>query len=337
MLEPQGNVITRHLTPVPLPPADCPIIAVSDAMRRAVALALRFAPTDLPVLLVGPTGSGKELFARQLHQWSRRAGPLVDVHAGALPREMIESLLFGHRRGAFTGAVESAEGLLVAAGHGTLFLDELGTLPLEGQGKLLRVLESGEVRPLGEVNNRPVQCRFIAAVQDDLDARIARGEFRVDLYQRLAGVVIRIPPLAERPEDILPLARRFAFERGGVLSGEAELRLVEHRWPGNVRELRSAVSRATHLAEGGTISFEAVDEAITLCAPIPQQREERGVAHVIPAVDLVQLCRTHRWDIGAAARAMGIGRSTMYRRLRESGVDPARWRNEPPSNLRVEK
>jgi DNA-binding NtrC family response regulator len=328
-------VPVRHDTPVPLPPDDCPIVAVSAAMRRAVGLALRFAPTELPVLLVGPTGSGKELFARQIHTWSRRGGPLVDVNAGALPREMVESLLFGHRRGAFTGAVQSTEGLVTAAGQGTLFLDELGAFPAEGQAKLLRVLECGEVRPLGETQNRPVRCRFIAAVQDDLESKIASGAFRADLYQRLAGVVIRIPALAERPEDIVPLARRFAFEQGKVLSVEAEVALVAQRWTGNVRELRSAVIRATMLGEGGSVLESELREAIALCAPVAP-RLPRGLAGP-PGVDLVAHCRAHGWDIESAAEAVGVSRATLYRRLRESGIDPGRWRSEPGHGLRVER
>jgi DNA-binding NtrC family response regulator len=322
-------------TPVPLPPEDCPIVAVSASMRRAVGLALRFAPTELPILLVGPTGSGKELFARQIHIWSRRAGPLVDINAGALPREMVESLLFGHRRGAFTGAVQSTEGLVTAAGQGTLFLDELASLPAEGQAKLLRVLECGQVRPLGETLNRPVRCRFVAAVQDDLDAKIASGAFRPDLYQRLAGVVIRIPALAERPEDVVPLARRFAFEQGKVLTVEAEVALLAQRWPGNVRELRSAIVRATLLGEGGSILETELREAIALSGPAIA-RLPRAVAGP-PGIDLVAHCRAHEWEIESAAAALGVSRATLYRRLRESGIDPGRWRSEPGQGLRMER
>lgn len=328
--------VRPHLTPLPLPPAGCPIVGVSPAIRRAIGLAQKFAATDFPILLVGPTGSGKELFAREIHRWSARTGPWVDVNAGALPRDMVESLLFGHRRGAFTGAVESTEGLLVAAGAGTFFLDELTSLPLEGQAKLLRVLESGEVRPLGATANRPVGCRFVAAVQEDLEARIAAREFRLDLYQRLAGVVIRLPGLADRPEDILPLARVFARERSGQLTPLAEGALGEYRWPGNVRELRAAVHRAALFSETADISEAAVREAIDLCAARTQRHSAPTAA--VPEVNasLIELCRRHAWDVGRAAQAIGLGRSTLYRKLRASGIDPARWRQEPLLPLRAE-
>lgn len=325
MIDAMGAGGGTHLTPVPSVPADCPIVGVSVAIRRAVALAMRFAPTDLPILLVGPTGSGKELFAAQIHRWSRRPGPWVDVNAGALPREMVESLLFGHRRGAFTGAIQASEGLLAAAGPGTLFLDELTSLPSEGQAKLLRALETGQVRPLGETTNRPIRCRFVAAVQDDLTTRIQRGEFRNDLYQRLAGLVIRLPGLAERPEDIVPLARSFAEERGRSLDTEAAGLLAGRPWPGNVRELRATVHRAVLLCDGPTLPTSALHEAIELHAPgspSPAPRPiDPGASH-----PLVELCRSHDWDVGRAAASIGLGRSTLYRRLRASGIDPGRLR-----------
>jgi DNA-binding NtrC family response regulator len=315
----------EYATPVPLLPEDCPIIGESPAIRRAVGLALRFAPTELPILLVGPTGSGKELFARQIHTWSRRGGAFVDINAGALPRDMVESLLFGHRRGAFTGAIEASRGLISAAEEGTLFLDELKSLALEGQAKLLRALETGEVRALGETVNRPVRCRFIGAVQEDVDRRIQRGEFRLDLYQRLAGVVIRLPALADRPEDIVPLARAFAAPQGRRIALTAEPLLVRYSWPGNVRELRSAVLRACFLSPDAEISAEVLVDALDLAASV---KEMEGMRRITPmeAGPLIELCREHRWDVGSAARALGIGRSTLYRRLRESGVDPVRFR-----------
>lgn len=318
----------RH-TPAPFPLADCPILGVSAAIRRAIDLARRFAPTEFPVLLVGPTGSGKELFARQIHLWSGRTGPLVDVNAGALPRDMVESLLFGHRRGAFTGAIQSTEGLMTAAGTGTLFLDELTSLPLEGQAKLLRAVETGEVRPLGETVNRPVRCRFIAAVQEDVDGRITRGEFRGDLYQRMAGAVIRLPALSERREDVLPLARAFAESQGCELSREAEGELTGHRWPGNIRELKATILRASHLVADGRIDGEGVREAIGLGRPVVGGGAP-GTVGALAVEALLALCSSHDWDIGRAARAVGVGRSTLYRRLRKLGVDPSLWRIVSP-------
>lgn len=321
-------------TPVPLPPEDCPIIGVSPALRRAIGLALRFAPTEVPILLVGPTGSGKEMFARHLHGWSGRRGELVDVNAGALPREMMESLLFGHQRGAFTGAHIDTPGLIAAAEEGTLFLDELGSLPMEGQAKLLRALESGEYRPLGATRNRPLRCRFVAAVQDDIDRRVREGSFRLDLYQRLTGLVIRLPALAERTEDILPLARGFAAGAGRGLSGGAEAVLAEYVWPGNVRELKAAIIRATFLAtEGDEVTAAIMREAIALGAPVVS----RHVAVRAPSWSvegLTTLCAANDWDIERAARITGIGRATLYRRLRSAGIDPGQWRGSRRSETR---
>ena len=313
-------------TPVPVPTEDCPILGRSPAMMNAIGLALRFAVSELPILLIGPTGSGKEMFARQIHRWSRRPGALVDVNAGALPREMIESLLFGHRRGAFTGAMADTQGLLAAADGGTFFLDELGSLPSEGQAKLLRALEQGEIRPLGAARNVPVRCRFVAAVQEDIDRRVLDGRFRLDLYQRLTGVVIRLPALAERRDDIVPLARAFAASGGRTLSTAAEELIVDYGWPGNVRELRAAVIRATFLsAEGAEVTPDVVREAIALGAPVEAGR--RAVKPVQMTVDaLITLCEAHDWDIGRAARTSGVARATLYRRLRAAGVDPARSR-----------
>lgn len=312
-------------TPVPLPPGDCPVVGVSPAIRRAIGLALRFAPTELPILLVGPTGSGKELFARQIHTWSGRRGALVDVNAGALPREMVESLLFGHRRGAFTGATVEARGLIAAADQGTLFLDELASLPVEGQAKLLRAIESGEVRPLGGTAKRRVRCRFIAAVQEDLDERIRSGAFRADLYQRLAGVVIRLPALAERPEDVVPLAREFAAAADHFFDLDAESELQAYAWPGNARELKVAVHRAGFLGTTEVIVGEAMREAIELGTIGPSGAPLRvgEGAHVHALVDL---CRSHAWDVQRAAAALGVGRATLYRRLRGAGIDPSLWR-----------
>lgn len=190
-----------------------PIVGVSAAIQKAVALVEHFAPTGFAILIVGATGTGKELLARHIHHRSRRRGELVDVNCGALPREMAESLLFGHRRGAFTGAVESTVGHVERADGGTLFLDEVLHLPPEGQVKLLRVLETGDVQRLGEGRKRNVDLRIVAAAQDDTTERLGLGVFRRDLYQRLAGVVIHLPPLAERPEDIVPLAAHFAARR----------------------------------------------------------------------------------------------------------------------------
>lgn len=318
---------------IPWPLGDgTPIIGISPAIQRAIALARRFAPTGTPILLVGPTGCGKELFARQIHLWSGRPGAFIDVNAAALPREMIESLLFGHRRGAFTGATEAADGLMAAAGGGTLFLDELASLPPEGQAKLLRAVENGEVRRLGDVTNRAVECRFLGAVQDDLEERITRGSFRADLFHRLAGAVIRLPALAERREDIGLLARHFAAGCGAVLPAASEGELLQHDWPGNVRELRSAVIRARHLEDQEVISPQAIRDALALTSTLGGRL---GLGAAAIADPLIELCRRHAWDIGRAAADAGVSRATLYRRLRAQGIKPSTLKDRQVGGLRV--
>src|SRR3989442_1251533 len=212
------------------------IVGVSPAIRRGLVVAERYARTRLPILLVGATGTGKELFAKHIHVLSGRPGQLVDVNCCALPRDMVESLLFGHRRGAFTGAVESTVGYVERSDGGTLFLDELQSLAFEAQGKLLRVLESGEVGRLGAGTTQRVDLRLVGAVQDDINDAVEGGRFRRDLFQRAAGVVIELAPLAARPEDVVPLAEHFAGLQGRRLEPGVEHRLLNYSWPRNGRE-----------------------------------------------------------------------------------------------------
>jgi len=240
------------------------IVGRSPCIRRALVLAERYARTRLPILVVGATGTGKELLAEYIHQRSGRPGPLVDVNCCALPRDMVESLLFGHRRGAFTGAVESTIGYVERSDGGTLFLDELAGLELSAQGKLLRVLETGYVEPLGAGANRRVDLRVVSAAQDTMARALAAERFRQDLFQRLAGVLIELLPLAARPEDVMPLAEHFAAAQGRRLEAGVQEELLSYGWPGNVRELRMALERAGELVGNGTLSRSAVAEAIEL-------------------------------------------------------------------------
>lgn len=326
----------QRLTPVPLPPTDCPILGVSSAIRRAIGLALRFAPTDLPILLVGPTGSGKELFARQIHRWSARPGALVDVNCGALPRDMVESLLFGHRRGAFTGAHTDTQGYFEAAHRGTLFLDELGSLPLEGQAKLLRALDGSEVRRLGETEARPVLTRVIAAAHADLALRVENGALRADLFHRLAGVVIELPALSQRREDVLPLARARAAELGHTLSREAETVLAGHGWPGNVRELRAVVHRAACLGGERELGAESVAEALALSGSRGVHRIRNGEARPQERdQEVIEVCRALGWDVTKASGVLGVSRATLYRMLRRLGVDVPLMRKQADSSQRT--
>jgi DNA-binding NtrC family response regulator len=239
------------------PRAAC--VVASAAMKSLVATVAKVAAGSISALFVGETGVGKEVLCRKLHLLSPRArGPFVAVNCPALPASVIERELFGHERGAFTGAERAVPGLFERAHGGTLLLDEVGELPLELQSKLLRVLEERRVRRLGGTEEREVDVRVVAASNRALDEEAARGRFRPDLYYRLAGVCLRIPPLRERPEDIAPAAAHFlerACERFGrrdrpSLSVGARAKLAQHRWPGNLRELRNVIERAVVLCDG---------------------------------------------------------------------------------------
>ncbi len=214
-------------------------ICESRAMRHVVETVAAVAPSAAPVLILGPSGAGKELIARLIHAWSPRAhGPLVVANCAGLPEMLIESELFGHTKGAFTGAVQARQGFFRAAQGGTLFLDEIGELPLHLQPKLLRAIESGEITPVGSETPLRVDVRLVAATNRDLADAVAQGRFRDDLYYRLNVVELCVPPLAERHEDILPLARHFAAEFSGVpvrLSLQAENCLLAYSWPGTLR------------------------------------------------------------------------------------------------------
>lgn len=289
------------------------IVGVSPAIRRALALAERYARTNLPILLVGATGTGKEVFAQHIHERSGRPGPLLDVNCGALPRDMVESLLFGHRKGAFTGAVESTDGYVARSDGGTLFLDELTSLAPDAQVKLLRVLETGQVQPLGAVRKRDVDLRVVAAAQDDLSAALRDGRFRRDLYQRLAGVVIELPRLAHRQEDLLPLAQYFASRDRRTLEAGVHAVIHGYGWPGNVRELRLAIERAGYLVDNGSLSAPAVAQAIAL-------GQEAGSDQGGAVGDIVTAGVATGWNTDRIATALRIHRSTLFRRLSHHGV-----------------
>lgn len=309
-----------------------PIVGPSAAMQHARELIDRFAPTPLPILLIGATGTGKELFAHHIHATSRRSGPLVDLNCGALPQEITESLLFGHRRGAFTGAVESVTGHLQRAHHGTLFLDEVLHLSVPAQVKFLRALETGEVQPVGSGSKQSVDFRIVAAAQEDTTDRLDHGLFRYDLFQRLAGVVIDLPILAERPEDIVPLAEYFATLQHRVLEPGAAKILEGYPWPGNVRELRLAIERAGCLVENGTLPPGALRDAIALGTSKDRRSGEVrriGDRTSIPQDLRHQLDVFHAWDGDArrAAADLQISLSTFYARLKRAGLSVRAVRN----------
>jgi two-component system nitrogen regulation response regulator GlnG len=290
----------------------------------------------LSLLLQGESGTGKEVVARTIHDWSpRRTAPFVAVDCGALPEPLLESLLFGHRRGAFTGADQDREGLFVEAHTGTLFLDELGNLPAGLQAKLLRCLQEREVRPLGSDKPVPFDVRLIAAANVDLLAETQRGRFRLDLYHRVAEFVVRIPPLRERPEDVLHFAdcllARVAEETGrgpARLTAAAKAHLSAHRWPGNLRELFNCLRRAALLAAGDELGGDDLDLAPETQALVP------GFEEGTPLTEQVQTAalRIERaWiehvlaatggNKAEAARRLGVDYTTLHRKLKRHGLD----------------
>jgi two-component system response regulator AtoC len=240
------------------------MVGRSPAMQRVFSMALKVARFDSTVLITGESGTGKELVAQGIHQESeRRSGPMVAVNCASIPESLIESELFGHVKGAFTGADKDKKGLFDVAEGGTLFLDEIGDIPLALQPKLLRVLQEGEIRPVGGAVATTIEVRVIAATAKDLEVEMAAGHFREDLFYRLNVVPIKLPPLRERPEDIPQLCQyfinRFNESLGSSIkniSATAMAALVQHGWPGNIRELENAIERAIVLSDGSTLEME---------------------------------------------------------------------------------
>ncbi len=289
------------------------LIFADPASERAITLACQVARAELPVLITGPNGSGKEKVAEIIQANSTvRQGPFVTVNCGALPADLIEAELFGAEAGAYTGANRAREGKFEAADGGTLFLDEIGNLPLAGQVKLLRVLETGRFERLGSNRERCVSVRVISATNADLGAMIRAGTFREDLYYRLNAIEVQLPPLSERPGDILPLADLFRPAEM-PLAESARAALLRHSWPGNVRELRNVIQRAGLLAQNGRI--EAVD--LNLPKPAVQRIsavEEPDKAGIEAALALAN------GVVAQAAGHLGLSRQALYRRMDRFGI-----------------
>jgi DNA-binding NtrC family response regulator len=303
------------------------LIAKSEATRRILELAERVAQVDSTVLLTGESGVGKERIARFIHQRSARtAGPFVALNCGAVPESLLESELFGHVRGSFTGATQDRVGLFEAANGGSLLLDEIGEVPPVMQVKLLRVLQEREIRRVGENHNRPVNVRLLAATNRDLVSEIRAARFRQDLYYRLRVVEIRVPPLRERREDILSLARAFlddAAERTARkvtgFTPAAAQRLLTYPWPGNVRELGNAVERAVVLTRKSRVDVEDLPPEIGLAVPEPLAvADVRTLAHVERDY-IASVLRAVGGNRAQAAAKLGIGTATLYRKLKRFG------------------
>ncbi len=281
------------------------------AMERVLHLACQVARADVPVLISGPNGTGKERIADIIRANSSvREGPFVVLNCGALPAELIEAELFGADAGAYTGASRAREGKFEAADGGTLFLDEIGNLPLAGQMKLLRVLETGRFERLGSNKERQVRVRVISATNADLGAMIRAGTFREDLFYRLNVIELRLPPLAARPADILPLAASF-LTQGKRLDACAQATLLAHGWPGNVRELKNVMARACLLAAGQNI--KSADLGLPqVAAPVSEAEPDRdAVAQALARANGV---------VAQAAAELGLSRQALYRRMERLGI-----------------
>jgi two-component system response regulator HydG len=310
--------------------------ARSSTMRRLVELARRVARVDSTVLVTGESGSGKERIARLIHVESTRSGgPFVALNCAAIPEGLLESELFGHVRGAFTGASQDRPGLFEAANGGTLFLDEVGDVSVAMQVKLLRSLQEREVRRIGENKARRVDVRVLAATNRDLVAEMRAGRFRQDLYYRLRVVELRVPPLRERRDDILVLAREFVIEaaeriRSKItgLTPRAANRLISYPWPGNVRELANAVERAVVLATGSLIEVDDLPEEIAQAFPTVQVgRKMRSLAE-IEREYILEVLAAADGSKAKASEQLGIGQATLYRKLKAYGPSTARRRRE---------
>ncbi|MGV8941015.1 MAG: sigma-54-dependent transcriptional regulator [Lysobacter sp.] len=297
----------------------CGLVYADPASESVLSLACQVARSDLPVLITGPNGTGKEKFAEILHANSAvRDGPFVALNCGALPGELIEAELFGAEAGAYTGATRAREGKFEAADRGTLFLDEVGTLSPAGQVKLLRVLETGRFERLGGNRERSVKVRIISATNADLPALIADGRFREDLYYRLNAIELKLPALADRRDDILPLARHF-LPPGKQLDACAERALLAHAWPGNVRELRNTLQRAALLARGERI----VATDLGLPPPAVGNPLPGGPGATIDEPDRSRIEAALQRSGGVLAQAaseLGLSRQALYRRLDRLGI-----------------
>ncbi len=347
-----GNARTRGSDDGEVPVAGLPLVGRSAAMQTVYRMITRVLRNDLTVLVLGESGTGKELVAEAIHQLGhRKTGPFVAVNTAAIPAELIESELFGHEKGAFTGAVARHAGKFEQASGGTLFLDEIGDMPLDAQTRLLRSLQSGKIRRVGGREEIAVDVRIVAATNKDLEPMIAAGSFREDLFYRLNVVPITLPPLRERSDDIPALARHFLHLAAGEglprhsLSDDAAHLLASQPWRGNVRELRNFIYRLALLVRDDRIEADAIDPLLVQIAPVDAGGEGQGIGPAVeqwlarerPAAGQVYdaalaaferplflaALRETQGNQLRAAQLLGINRNTLRKRLTELAIDPA--------------
>jgi DNA-binding NtrC family response regulator len=306
------------------------LVGSSPVMRALHQQIGRAAATDSTVLITGESGTGKELVARAIHEASdRSSGPFVAVSCAAVPHDILEAELFGHEKGAFTGAVQARIGLFEQATRGTLFLDEIGDMPLDLQPKLLRVLQERTVRPLGASREVLLDTRIVAATNRDLEQAVRSGQFREDLHFRIKVLHFHLPPLRDRERDVLELAQHFLARPDAAspdLSPEAEQQLLGYDWPGNVRELENAMHAAVALASGGRIGLEELPTTVrTRRRPSAATNEKPTTLEEVERRHIEIVLKAVGWNKARAARKLGIDRATLYRKLSRFGLDrPAR-------------
>jgi DNA-binding NtrC family response regulator len=352
---PPGSTITVGRTHIQLFPDDVQpeiapsadsafgqVVGTSPGMRRIFGLLEKVAPTDLTITLMGETGTGKELFARAVHDKSRRAqGPLVVIDCSAVAPGLIESELFGHEKGAFTGADQARKGAFERAQGGTVFLDEIGELPLDLQPKLLRALEQRTVRPVGGSDERPVDVRIVSATHRNLEAEVTAGRFREDLFFRLSVVTVDIPPLRDRLPDLGLLAQAILGQRGGfTLASDTLEVLQDYEWPGNVRELRNALESAAAVCTGNVVRASdllffrprrgSVSDKMAALTEGAEKTGERPTPALLPLAGqslesleraaIAQTLEQCGGNKSATARALGIAPSTLYEKLKKYGL-----------------
>ena len=311
------------------------IIGQSKALKNIVQQIKEVSDTPAKVLILGDSGTGKELVAHAIHFNSGRKGKAyVKLNCAAIPSELLESELFGHRKGAFTGAVSDRKGKFIEADGGTLFLDEIGNMSIQLQAKLLRVLEANEVEVIGENIPRKIDVRIISATNQNLENLISKGLFREDLYYRLNVVKIIIPPLRERPEDILPLAYHFLKEFSNsynkqvlTIKSQVEALLNNFEWPGNVRQLRNAIEKMVLFNHSGEIGYEEAINALELGhtqTETNQNGEEslqlKNAVHNFERKYILLTLQKHSWKISETANALGIDRSNLFKKMRKYGL-----------------
>jgi DNA-binding NtrC family response regulator len=325
--------------------ADDLLVGISAAMRKLRAAVARLAQQDVSILIQGESGTGKELVARALHERGpRRAHRFVALNCGAIPDSLIDSELFGHTKGAFTGATSDRPGVFVEADGGTLFLDEIGDMPVGVQARLLRVLQEGEVRPVGSSGMRDVDVRVIAATHIDLGAAVEHGRFRQDLFYRLNVVVLQVPPLRERLDDLPLLAAHFLRKHGGAnppsLTPVALEYMSHYSWPGNVRELENALLHAIALRHGDAIEPESLpltmEARVKGTVPIavmaddetlPLTEAKRRAMAKYEQAYLHRVMEKAKGSVSEAARLSGIDRTNFRRLLQRHGIDPATFKS----------